>query len=706
MGRRELDCKDGFRGGRRCAAENAGVRSPAFPVKSFFPRACLRLFLFVWTASLAVSAAADSPAWTNPLVPQRADPHVSREDGQYYLVATVPEYDRIEARRAPTLDGLRTAAPKTLWHRHESGPMSWHIWAPELHRIGGKWYLYFSAGRAEKIWDIRVWVLENASADPFEGEWVEKGQIKTQWDTFSLDATTFENHGTRYLAWAQKDPAIKGNTHLYLAKMDTPWSITGPQVMLAKPDLPWEQIRHWVTEGPAVLISHGKIFMTYSASATDANYALGLLTADENADLLDPKSWKKSPSPVLTSNDATVQYGLGHNSFTQSPDGKTDILVYHARNYRDITGDPLKNPDRATRAQIVRWRADGTPDFGVPVPDGVYSPDTELATVAKLTEKAEARGGVAAKPLFRDPVYDGAADPVVIWNRAAKKWFMFYTNRRANVSGLDGVTWVHGTKIGIAESADNGASWSYLGVANIPYGGEEATQWAPEVIEHDGVYHMYLTHVPGVFKDWKHPREMLHLTSKNLIDWEYRSTLKLASDRVIDACVLPMPGGGWRMWYNNERDHKSIYYADSDDLENWIDHGKAVGDQGGEGPKAFRWRGAYWMITDVWKGLAVYRSDDAVQWKRQTGGNLLEQPGTGADDRVIGGHADVVVSGDRAYLFYFTHPERTPEGLRAGGLGLRRSSLQVVELFEKGGVLRCDRNAPTHVELLPIAAAR
>ena len=94
--------------------------------------------------------------------------------------------------------------------------------------------------------------------------------------------------------WAQKDPKIYGNTNLYIAEMDTPWSITGEQVMLTKPEYPWEQIRFWVNEGAAVIKRHGKIFMTYSASGTDANYCMGLLTADENSDLLDPASWIKS----------------------------------------------------------------------------------------------------------------------------------------------------------------------------------------------------------------------------------------------------------------------------------------------------------------------------------------------------------------------------------------------------------------------------
>ena len=309
-----------------------------------------------------------------------------------------------------------------------------------------------------------------------------------------------------------------------------------------------------------------------------------------------------------------------------------------------------------------------------------------------------ALGKIASKPLFRDPVHDGAADPVLCWNHAEGKWFMFYTNRRANVPGTTGVTWVHGTKIGIAESSDGGANWKYRGASNINYGQGEYSYWAPEVIEHDRTYHMYLTFVPGVFADWSHPRDIIHLTSKDLLDWQFESVLKLSSNRVIDACVIRLSNGTWRMWYNNEVDRKSIYYADSPDLYNWRDRGKAMGERPGEGPKVFRWKGRYWMIVDVWRGLGVYYSDDCVTWTRQIN-NLLEEPGKGPDDKVKGGHPDVVVSGDRAYLFYFTHPGRRSDNPKSDPYDQRRSSIQVVELEYRDGQITCDRDKPTYIRL-------
>lgn len=310
------------------------------------------------------------------------------------------------------------------------------------------------------------------------------------------------------------------------------------------------------------------------------------------------------------------------------------------------------------------------------------------------------QGIPAPKPLFRDPLYDGAADPTIIWNRSEKKWFMFYTNRRANDTTIHGVAWVHGTRIGIAESED-GANWKYRDTADISYRPDAGyTFWAPEVVDHKGLYHMYLTYVPGIFTDWNHPRIIIHLTSKNLVNWKYESTLKLVNEKVIDPCVMQLPDGTWRMWYNNEVDHKSIYFADSPDLYHWTDGAKAVFDQPGEGPKVFRWKNKYWMITDVWKGLAVYSSANLKNWDRQQGGNLLAIPGNGKDDGAIGQHCDVIITPkDRAYIFYFVHPIH---GDGAGNItrhDKQRSSLQVAELRLADGKLTCNRNETANVDL-------
>lgn len=315
---------------------------------------------------------------------------------------------------------------------------------------------------------------------------------------------------------------------------------------------------------------------------------------------------------------------------------------------------------------------------------------------------------IANKPLFRDTVYDGAADPVVIWNQAEKKWFMFYTNRRANTVKDDpkDVSWVHGTPIGIAESSDGGASWHYRGEANINYGGKNITYWAPDVVYHNNRYHMFLTIVPGVFKDWKHPRTIVHLTSKNLIDWQFDAELNLVNNKVIDASVMQLPDGTWRLWYNNEKAGKSIYYADSPDLYHWTDKGKITSNTGerGEGQKIFFWKNQYFMIIDEWQGLGVYSSPDLLTWTRQSK-RILDKPGTGSEDQVKGQHADVVVNNGRAYIFYFTHSGQAPLYLnkqaKISPYQQARSLIQVAELTYNDGEISCDRNKPVSINLIP-----
>ena len=304
--------------------------------------------------------------YPNPLVEQRADPYIYKHtDGYYYFTGSYPEYDRIVLRRAKTIKGLSSAPETVVWEKHESGIMSEHIWAPELHYIDGNWYIHFAAGDKDDVWAIRPYVLETEAENPLEGEWTEKGQINTHFQSFSLDATTFEHQGKRYLVWAQK---VENDTvsNLYIAEMENPWTMKGEQILLSTPEHQWEREEFDVNEGPAMIRRNGKVFIAYSASATDDRYAMGLLAADEDSDLLDPDSWEKSPEPVFVSSEENSEYGPGHNSFTVAEDGVTDLLVYHARPYKEITGNPLYDHNRHARVQRLFWNPDGTPYFGKP----------------------------------------------------------------------------------------------------------------------------------------------------------------------------------------------------------------------------------------------------------------------------------------------------------------------------------------------------
>jgi GH43 family beta-xylosidase len=306
----------------------------------------------------------------NPLVRQRADAQVFRhDDGDYYMTASVPEYDRLVLRRASTLAGLATAEEAVIWRRPKQGQLGGYIWAPELHQIDGRWHMYFAAGDAGEPFHIRTYVLRCLDRDALTGRWELLGQLRTPWDSFTLDSTVFSHRGVRYLCWAQQEPGIQTNSNLYLAPLATPTTLAHPPVRLSIPTLPWEIEGYKVNEAPAVLARNGRLFIAYSASATDARYCLGLLTAAAGADPMSPSAWSKSQAPVFVSSEETGVYGPGHNSFTTDEQGR-DVLVFHGRDYKTIQGDPLFDPNRHTRVQRLYYHPDGTPDFGVPVGAG------------------------------------------------------------------------------------------------------------------------------------------------------------------------------------------------------------------------------------------------------------------------------------------------------------------------------------------------
>ncbi|GAB3036609.1 glycoside hydrolase family 43 protein [Bowmanella dokdonensis] len=301
----------------------------------------------------------------NPIVLQRADPYLVRDEatGCYQFIGTSPKFDQIEIRSACRLNDLKLAEPTVIWQKKTSGPMSANIWAPELHRIDGNWYVYFAAGDAAKPFSIRMYVLSNPSEDPSQGTWQEEGQLSTHIDSFSLDATTFEHGGKRYLVWAQQNAERSYNSALWIAEMDSPTSVKAPIVKISEPTLDWEIQGYKVNEGAAVLVRNGKVFMTYSAGATDDRYAMGLLWADADADLLDADSWHKSPDPVFSTNERLGRYGPGHNSFVLAEDGSTDLMIYHSRDYQELQGTPLTDPNRHARARAIYWDANGFPVF-------------------------------------------------------------------------------------------------------------------------------------------------------------------------------------------------------------------------------------------------------------------------------------------------------------------------------------------------------
>ncbi|MBQ2935549.1 MAG: family 43 glycosylhydrolase [Lachnospiraceae bacterium] len=311
----------------------------------------------------------ETVAYKEVWIAQRADPYVYKHtNNDYYFTASLPEYNGIALRRAKTLKGLQSAEEIMIWKKHENGPMSFHVWAPELHYLDGKWYIYFAAGMAEDVWNIRPYVLECMGEDPLTDEWVERGMMQCadedefSFRAFSLDATILKNKGKNYFIWAEKVGVGKQISNLYIAEMESPLKLKTVQVLLTTPDYDWERKGFWVNEGPAVLYRNGKIFVTYSASETGIDYCMGMLTIDEDADILDPRAWQKKRYPVLASDASKTIYGPGHNSFTKDEEGN-DILVFHARTETEIVGNPLYNPNRHAMLMKFDWSDEGKPVF-------------------------------------------------------------------------------------------------------------------------------------------------------------------------------------------------------------------------------------------------------------------------------------------------------------------------------------------------------
>ena len=148
------------------------------------------------------------------------------------------------------------------------------------------------------------------------------------------------------------------------------------------------------------------------------------------------------------------------------------------------------------------------------------------------------------------------------------------------------------------------------------------------------------------------------------------------------------------MWYKDEKRGSLTFTAISDDLTNWkLTNTNEGGENAHEGPVVFKWKEQYWMLTDMWNGLDVYSSSDTKKWEHNN--TILDSPGLRPDDIVMGRHADVVVTKDKAYVVYFTHPGRIyiqGEEQYEESYRYRRTSLQIAELEVKDGKMICNRD--------------
>ncbi|MEH0156391.1 glycoside hydrolase family 43 protein [Limibacter armeniacum] len=331
---------------------------------------------------LIVGSVSAQDTFTNPLLPSGADPWSIYMDGHYYYTHTVG--DRITIWKTDNLANLKTAESSTVWTPPQGTNYSKEIWAPEIHHIDGSWYIYFAADDGKND-NHRMYVLECKDKDPLKGKWKLKGKVADKSDKWAIDGSVFKHNGQLYMVWSGWEGDTNGQQDIFIARMKNPWTIDGNRVRISTPTYAWEKHGDLndpvnpphvnVNEGPQILMHDNKLILIFSASGcwTDF-YALGMLTADADRDLLDASAWKKHAEPVFSQSSENGVFAPGHNSFFKSPDGKEDWILYHANAESGQGCGHFRSP----RAQRFTWKKDGTPNFGTPVKTGEVLPIPSL----------------------------------------------------------------------------------------------------------------------------------------------------------------------------------------------------------------------------------------------------------------------------------------------------------------------------------------
>lgn len=296
--------------------------------------------------------------FTNPLLPSGPDPWVIREKGVYYYLHTTGR--NITIRKTKAMSALGKAPATIVWTPPAKGPDARDIWAPELHRLNGRWYLYYTAGSSDSIHPQHSFVLENTAEDPTTGTWLHKGQVKDPvTNDFAIDGTIFTWKKARYFIWSGHNG--KDNVQrLYIARMKNPWTLATTRVEIAAPQYAWE--KNGINEGPEILISKNKeVFLIFSASGCwSEDYTLGIMRLKKDGDPLQAASWTKLPEPILVASPQNGAYAPGHNGFFTSADGKEDWIIYHANSKAGQGCGNNRNP----RMQKISWNAAGMPVIG------------------------------------------------------------------------------------------------------------------------------------------------------------------------------------------------------------------------------------------------------------------------------------------------------------------------------------------------------
>lgn len=300
-----------------------------------------------------------TPALTNPIRSNGADPWIEYWNGYYYMSTTTWD-STVTMRRATTLAGLKTATDTVVWNDSGVASRCCSHWAPEFHRINGTWYLMYTSGNSQTNFDgQKLHVLRSTSSTPMGPYEFMGTPLPNQWN---IDGSYLELNGSLYLLWSEW---VGINQSIRIAAMSNPWTVSSNHYTISQPSYSWETVGGRTNEAPAILQRNGRTFMTFSASSCNTpDYKLGMLELTGSNPLL-AASWTKKSTAVLQQGNGV--YGPGHNGFFTSPDGTEQWIVYHG----NTSSTQGCGSTRQTRVQEIAWNADGTPNFGTPVGTGV-----------------------------------------------------------------------------------------------------------------------------------------------------------------------------------------------------------------------------------------------------------------------------------------------------------------------------------------------
>ena len=338
-------------------------RTSRRPVRS--ARAVLALAL-VSAAMLVLTACRGGATFSNPIKAVGADPYVVEWHSAFYLIESRDGGLWVTRSPKDDLTGIASGTAKKIWTSPVEGPDCTAVWAPELHLVDGRWYVYYAATTCDDDnANHRMFALVSKTDDP-QGTFEDAGKVADAADRWAIDGTRVVWHGVAYFVWSGWPGRTDGRQNLYIARTSSPTRLVGSGVMLATATRPFERYGAPILEGPQSLVHDGVLRIVYSASGswTD-HYGYGMLTATSD-DLLDPATWRKSPKSVFASDEAVTS--PGHGSFVKSPDGTEDWMVYHSAQYKGAGWD------RQIDAQRFTWAANGAPSFGQPIGDDVDQP--------------------------------------------------------------------------------------------------------------------------------------------------------------------------------------------------------------------------------------------------------------------------------------------------------------------------------------------